>query len=41
MNEWHGPPATIFSERYVAACQHPQYVRQKKEHQEKYGGPMN
>jgi hypothetical protein len=36
MNERHGPPATIFSEQYVTARQHPEYVRQKKLHKEKY-----
>ena len=30
--------AAIFSERYVAARQHPEYVRQKKRHQERYEG---
>ena len=28
--------AAVFLERYVAARQHPEYVRQKKLHQEKY-----
>lgn len=28
--------AAIFYERYVAATQHPEYVRQKKAHQERY-----
>ncbi|MEI7683499.1 MAG: hypothetical protein WCL32_00620 [Planctomycetota bacterium] len=30
--------ATIFYERYVAARQHNEYVRQKNLHQEKYEG---
>jgi hypothetical protein len=30
--------AAIFYERYVTARQHPEYVRQKKLHQEKYEG---
>ena len=30
--------AAIFYERYVTARQHPQYVRQKKEHQKRYEG---
>ena len=28
--------AAVFYERYVAARQHPEYVRQKKQHQERY-----
>jgi hypothetical protein len=28
--------AAIFYERYVAARQHPEYVRQKKQHQTRY-----
>lgn len=30
--------AAIFYERYVTARQHPEYVRQKRKHIEKYGG---
>ena len=30
--------AAVFYERYVAARQHPEYVRQKKLHQEKFEG---
>ncbi len=30
--------SAVFYERYVAARQHPEYVRQKKQHQEKYEG---
>ncbi len=30
--------AAVFYERYVTARQHPEYVRQKKLHQEKYEG---
>ena len=30
--------AAVFYERYVTARQHPEYVRQKKQHQERYEG---
>lgn len=30
--------AAIFYERYVAARQHAEYLRQKKQHQERYEG---
>jgi hypothetical protein len=30
--------AAVFYERYAAARQHPEYVRQKEEHQERYEG---
>ena len=30
--------AAVFYERYVTARQHPEYVRQKQRHEERYGG---
>ena len=36
MDEEKAQAAAVFHERYVAARQHPEYVRQKKLHKERY-----
>ena len=33
-----GDAAAVYYERYVTAQQHPEYVRQKKQHQERHEG---